>query len=47
MCGIIAQILANKQGLVAPELFEGLGLLQHRGQVSQRVPTSTPTHPSL
>ncbi|KAJ1978476.1 amidophosphoribosyltransferase [Dimargaris xerosporica] len=32
MCGISALILANPQGMACPELFESLGMLQHRGQ---------------
>ncbi|RUS28382.1 hypothetical protein BC938DRAFT_481950 [Jimgerdemannia flammicorona] len=32
MCGIQAILLADSNGMASPELFEGLGLLQHRGQ---------------
>lgn len=35
MCGISAIILADPKGMVCPDLFESLGLLQHRGQVIQ------------
>lgn len=35
MCGIIAALLADRNSqLVSAELCEGLGILQHRGQVS-------------
>lgn len=33
MCGISALILADSNGVACPDLFESLGLLQHRGQV--------------
>lgn len=33
MCGISALILADANGAACPDLFESLGLLQHRGQV--------------
>lgn len=36
MCGIAAVILADPRGMACPDLFEGLGLLQHRGQVIQK-----------
>lgn len=36
MCGISALILADSNGAACPDLFESLGLLQHRGQVSHR-----------
>ncbi|KAL1914255.1 uncharacterized protein VTP21DRAFT_9069 [Calcarisporiella thermophila] len=32
MCGIEALLLADPEGAVCPELFEGLSILQHRGQ---------------
>ncbi|ORY01137.1 Amidophosphoribosyltransferase [Basidiobolus meristosporus CBS 931.73] len=32
MCGIVALLLAAQDGLASGDLFEGLGLLQHRGQ---------------
>ncbi|CAO3688688.1 unnamed protein product [Rhizopus stolonifer] len=32
MCGITALLLANPNGVACPDLFESLGLLQHRGQ---------------
>ena len=32
MCGIIAVLLANKNASCSAELYEGLNLLQHRGQ---------------
>ncbi|RUS17667.1 hypothetical protein BC937DRAFT_89663 [Endogone sp. FLAS-F59071] len=32
MCGIQAILLADSNAMASPELFEGLGLLQHRGQ---------------
>ncbi|CEP10930.1 hypothetical protein [Parasitella parasitica] len=32
MCGISALILADANGAACPDLFESLGLLQHRGQ---------------
>jgi len=33
MCGIIALLLADTSANVAAELYDGLNLLQHRGQV--------------
>lgn len=36
MCGIIALILAENNpntAIVSSDLYEGLGMLQHRGQV--------------
>lgn len=35
MCGISALILADSNGAACADLFESLGLLQHRGQVSK------------
>ncbi|KAF9212141.1 amidophosphoribosyltransferase [Podila verticillata] len=32
MCGITALLLADQNLMASPELFEGLGMLQHRGQ---------------
>ncbi|KAF9546862.1 amidophosphoribosyltransferase [Mortierella hygrophila] len=32
MCGITALLLADQNQMASPELFEGLGMLQHRGQ---------------
>ncbi|KAF9425517.1 amidophosphoribosyltransferase [Podila epigama] len=32
MCGITALLLADQKQMASPELFEGLGMLQHRGQ---------------
>lgn len=32
MCGIIGLLLADDKGSACPEIFEGLNLLQHRGQ---------------
>jgi amidophosphoribosyltransferase len=37
MCGITALILADPNGVACPDLFESLGLLQHRGQVRRLV----------
>jgi glutamine phosphoribosylpyrophosphate amidotransferase len=37
MCGISALILADANGAACPDLFESLGLLQHRGQVTKAV----------
>ncbi|KAF8959784.1 amidophosphoribosyltransferase, partial [Entomortierella lignicola] len=34
MCGITALILADPNLMASPELHEGLGMLQHRGQAS-------------
>jgi glutamine phosphoribosylpyrophosphate amidotransferase len=36
MCGISAIILADPNGAACPDLFESLGLLQHRGQVRKK-----------
>lgn len=36
MCGIIAALLADPSGTVIYDLYEGLCMLQHRGQVSSR-----------
>lgn len=35
MCGITALLLADQNLMASPELFEGLGMLQHRGQACQ------------
>ncbi|KAJ3045618.1 amidophosphoribosyltransferase [Rhizoclosmatium hyalinum] len=32
MCGILASILADPNSAASAELYEGLGILQHRGQ---------------
>jgi glutamine phosphoribosylpyrophosphate amidotransferase len=37
MCGITALLLADQNQMASPELFEGLGMLQHRGQASSRI----------
>ena len=42
MCGIIAAFLAAQNVNVRPELYEGLGLLQHRGQDAAGIVTNTP-----
>lgn len=41
MCGISALILADSNGAACVDLFESLGLLQHRGQVSDREKRNT------
>lgn len=33
MCGILGLLLADPKGQACSDLFEGLGYLQHRGQV--------------
>jgi hypothetical protein len=37
MCGITALLLADPNGVACPDLFESLGLLQHRGQVDNKI----------
>ncbi|KAG5437722.1 hypothetical protein PCANB_000435 [Pneumocystis canis] len=32
MCGILGLLLADSSGIACPEIFEGLNILQHRGQ---------------
>ncbi|KAG5440849.1 hypothetical protein PCK2_000004 [Pneumocystis canis] len=32
MCGILGLLLADPSGIACPEIFEGLNILQHRGQ---------------
>lgn len=32
MCGILGLLLADPSGFACPEIFEGLNILQHRGQ---------------
>jgi len=33
MCGIVALLLAASEARAAPEVYESLNMLQHRGQV--------------
>merc|ERR1712230_329179 len=42
MCGIIALLLADNTLHAGPELYEGLGLLQHRGQDACGIVTCGP-----
>jgi len=44
MCGIIASILADPEGNCGPELYEGLNVLQHRGQVRSPPFTSSSSY---
>ena len=34
MCGVCGLLCGSEESLVAPELLEGLSMLQHRGQVT-------------
>lgn len=42
MCGIMALLLAQGQAAAAPEINEGLALLQHRGQDAAGIVTCGP-----
>lgn len=45
MCGINGLLLATSDQNAASELYESLGLLQHRGQVNPSfLPISSPIH---
>ncbi|PVV04950.1 hypothetical protein BB560_000528, partial [Smittium megazygosporum] len=39
MCGIVGLVLADSDNIAAPELLEGLNMLQHRGQDSSGIIT--------
>lgn len=40
MCGVIGILLADRDAQVSPELYDGLTILQHRGQDAAGIATS-------
>lgn len=40
MCGVIGILLADREAQVSPELYDGLTILQHRGQDAAGIATS-------
>lgn len=40
MCGVVGILLADRQAQVSPELYDGLTILQHRGQDAAGIATS-------
>jgi len=40
MCGVIGIMLADSEAQVSPELYDGLTILQHRGQDAAGIATS-------
>lgn len=40
MCGVLGILLADREAQVSPELYDGLTILQHRGQDAAGIATS-------